>query len=116
MTADLAERMRAELQTPPRGIYPNSAAEGLFLRSHAGAIQRYIDAKARGSVGRPALSQIEEGARMLFAQLLGVNGSDIAFIASTSRGLDPAIKSIVWAPGDNIVLGTLSFPARCSRR
>jgi cysteine desulfurase/selenocysteine lyase len=103
--------MHEALYRRPDGVYLNSAAEGLFLRSHVDAIQRYTDCKARGSVGRGELSVIEERSRDLFAELLGVSSADVAFIASTSRGLDIAIKSIDWQPGDVIVLADSEFPS-----
>jgi selenocysteine lyase/cysteine desulfurase len=105
------ERMHEALYHRPAGVYLNSAAEGLFLRSHFDAILRYADCKSRGSVGRAELSVIEERSRSLFAGLLGVASADVAFIASTSRGLDIAIKSIDWHPGDTIVLGDSEFPS-----
>ncbi|TFB56733.1 aminotransferase class V-fold PLP-dependent enzyme [Cryobacterium tagatosivorans] len=111
MTDELAGRVLDALRERPSGVYLNSAAEGLFLRSHASAIERYAEAKSRGSRGRAALGEIEERARGLFAGLLGAAAGDIAFVASTSRGLDAAIKSIEWDPGDSIVLGDAEFPS-----
>jgi cysteine desulfurase/selenocysteine lyase len=111
VTDAFAERMRAALHTPPAGIYLNTAAESLYLRSHDQAMAEYARHKARGSDGRHGLSEIEESARAGFAGLLGVDAHDVAFVASTSRGLDAAIRSIAWVPGDNIVLGDSEFPS-----
>ncbi len=111
MTDELAGRVRAALTNPPPGIYLNSAAEGLFLRAHTEAVERYARAKSEGSRGRTALADTEERARSLFATLIGVAVGDVAFVASTSRGLDAAIKSIDWHPGDRIVLGDAEFPS-----
>lgn len=99
------------LHQPPDGVYLNTAAEGLFLRAHFNAIQTYADLKSRGSRGRAELSLIEERSRSLFAKLLGAESSDVAFIASTSRGLDAAIRSVHWRPGDTIVIGDSEFPS-----
>lgn len=112
MTDELAGRVRDALRERPRGgVYLNSAAEGLFLRAHAGAMERYARAKSEGSRGRAALGEIEDRARGLFAGLIGVERTAVAFVASTSRGLDAAIKSIEWHPGDRIVLGDAEFPS-----
>ena len=92
------------------GVYLNSAAEGLFLGSHVDAMQGYASLKGRGSNGRLALATIENEARGLTATLLGVEGHDIAFLASTSRGMDVALRSIGWQPGDNVVFGDGEFP------
>jgi selenocysteine lyase/cysteine desulfurase len=73
-------------------------------------MQGYAALKAQGSNGRAALAAIEEEARGLTASLLGVAGRDIAFLASTSRGMDVALRSIDWQPGDNVVFGDGEFP------
>lgn len=43
-------------------------------------------------------------------QLLPVPPADVAFLASTARGPDVAIKSIDWRPGGNIVFADTEFP------
>jgi selenocysteine lyase/cysteine desulfurase len=92
------------------GVYLNNAAESLFMASHGQALARYAERKALGSAGRPGFEMVEEQCRELVAQLLAVRPRDIAFIASTSRGLDVAIKSIDWRVGDNIVVADTEFP------
>jgi cysteine desulfurase/selenocysteine lyase len=92
------------------GVYLNSAAEGLFLSSHLEAMQRYASLKGQGSIGRPALGVLEDEARGLAASLLDVESRDIAFLASTSRGMDVALRSVDWKPGDNVVFGDGEFP------
>jgi cysteine desulfurase / selenocysteine lyase len=92
------------------GVYLNTAAEGLFMRSHDGAMQRYAEAKRRGSLGRDQHALTERQSREACARLLSVQAEDISFLASTARCLDAAIKSINWLPGDNIVLPESEFP------
>src|ERR1700759_1039187 len=92
------------------GVYLNTAAEGLFMRSHEVALQRYAEAKRAGSIGRDEHARQERQAREACAQLLSVRPEDIAFLANTARCLDAAIKSIAWRPGDNIVLPDSEFP------
>jgi selenocysteine lyase/cysteine desulfurase len=112
MTADeLAERALETLSVRPEGIYLNTAAEGLVLKSHDAAVASYFEAKSRGSRGRSALAETEQRTRVLFANLISASASEIAFVASTSRGLDAAIKSILWKAGDNIVLADSEFPS-----
>jgi selenocysteine lyase/cysteine desulfurase len=91
-------------------VYLNTAAEGLFMRSHGAALQRYAELKQMGARGRDGCLAIEWRARELAATLLGVDPQNIAFLASTARGLDVAIKSIGWRDGDNIVLPDSEFP------
>ena len=92
------------------GVYLNTAAEGLFMRSHHGALQRYAEGKQRGSLGRDEHAAVERRARELCAQVMAARAQDVAFLASTARGLDAAIKSIAWRSGDNIVLPDSEFP------
>jgi len=92
------------------GVYLNTAAEGLFMKSHDDALRRYAESKQRGSLGRNEHAAVERRARELSAQLLTARPQDVAFLASTARGLDAAIKSIPWRPGDNIVLPDSEFP------
>jgi cysteine desulfurase / selenocysteine lyase len=92
------------------GVYLNTAAEGLFMRSHHGALQRYAEGKQRGSLCRDEHAAVERRARELSAQAMAARAQDVAFLASTARGLDAAIKSIAWRSGDNIVLPDSEFP------
>jgi selenocysteine lyase/cysteine desulfurase len=110
MTDALARQVRGALLEHPQGIYLNSAAEGLPLAAARDGYERYLGAKSRGSLGRAAFDEIENEARVEFAALLGVPASDVAFLASTSRGIDAVIKSIDWSPGDSIVLPAGEFP------
>lgn len=107
---EVADQVRARLLREPEGLYLNSAAEGLALASQPEAWLRYAEAKATGSRGRGEFDAIEREARSSFARLLGSGAEDIAFVASTSRGLDIAIKSIDWQPGDSFVTMDTEFP------
>ena len=64
------------------GVYLNTAAEGLFMRSHHGALQRYAEGKQRGSLGRDEHAAVERRARELSAQLIAAHAQDVAFLAA----------------------------------
>lgn len=102
--------IRAMFPGASEAVYLNSAAESLFMESHRGALSSYADQKSRGAAGRAACADVESRCRSLVAELLGVHAGDIAFLASTARGLDVVIKSIEWREGDNIVLADSEFP------
>lgn len=110
MSDELARRVRSELLAQPDGVYLNTAAEGLPLAVARDGHERYLSAKARGSAGRARCDEIEDDARARFAGLLGVPEEDVAFVASTSRGIDAVVKSIDWAAGDSLVLPDGEFP------
>jgi selenocysteine lyase/cysteine desulfurase len=108
---DLIQTLANKFRKPDTKIlaYLNTAAESLFLDSHQAAFENYAQCKAVGSEGRAKLNDIERQTKELVARLIEVNPSDIVFLASTSRCLDAAIKSIIWAPGDNIVFSDTEF-------
>lgn len=110
MNDDVAQRVRGELLLEPAGVYLNTAAEGLPLAVAREGYERYLRAKSRGSLGRGAFDDIECEARVEFAGVLGVPPGDVAFVASTSRGIDAVIKSIAWSAGDSLVLPSTEFP------
>ena len=109
--SDLAREVADEFPGLAGAIYLNTAAEGLPMRSHARALQSYVALKQLGSRGRDGLYEAEQRARELVARLVHVDTHDIAFLASTARGLDVALKSIDWHAGDNIVLPDSEFPS-----
>lgn len=111
MSEELAATARAALAEPPSGIYLNNAAEGLLLASAREGWARYARAKARGARGRDELGHIEHDARARFAEAIGASPADVAFVASTSRTLDIAIRGVEWAPGDAIVTLDSEFPS-----
>jgi selenocysteine lyase/cysteine desulfurase len=106
--------LRSRFAGAAQATYLNSAAESLFLDSNRDALIRYATLKAVGSVGRKGCSGVEARCRTLVADLIGVDSADVAFLASTSRGIDVAVKSIDWRPGDNIVVPDSEFPTALS--
>lgn len=91
-------------------VYLNTAAESAYMVSHKDAMIRYAEQKAIGEPGRVALAGVESRCRELAAELLHVTPAEIAFLASTARGIDVALKSISWQPGDNVVVTDLDYP------
>jgi selenocysteine lyase/cysteine desulfurase len=110
----LIENVRAQFTGLKQSLYLNSAAESLFLESHRDALLRYAALKERGSAGRKGCSDVEARCRSLVADFIKVDSVDVAFLASTSRGIDVAVKSIDWRPGDNVVVPDSEFPTALS--
>lgn len=90
--------------------YLNTAAEGLIGSPQAAAMARYAADKSLGERGRAACAVVEERCRERAARLLGASPDEIAFVASTARGIDAVIQSVDWRRGDNIVLSDLEYP------
>lgn len=106
---DLANLGDGHVHDNPRG-YLNTAAEGLPLVGAAEAMQRYLTVKGRGSDGRRQLDATRDQTCALVGTTIGVDADDVAFVASTSRGLDIALQSVDWQDGDNVVFGDTEFP------
>ena len=104
------DRIRADFEGTRSAVYLNTAAESLFLDSHRDALARYAAQKALGSTGREECIAVESRCRSLVAQVLNVEAEDVAFMASTARGLDAVIRAIDWRPGDNVVITDAEFP------
>lgn len=98
-----------EVHGTARG-YLNTAAESLPLAGIDGAVARYVEFKSLGSRGREPLDKLADRTRRLVGATIGASPANITFVASTSRGLDIACKSIDWRSGDNIVFGDTEFP------
>ncbi len=93
------------------GVYLNTAAEGLLPRIAERGFARYFEAKALGSLGRPALARIESEARTAIARLIGGSPDDFAFVSSTSRALAVAVGLTEISPGANVVMLDSEFPS-----
>ncbi len=108
---DTIEDLASKFRKPDSRIlaYLNTAAESLFLDSHQEAFADYAQCKSVGSEGRAKLNNIELQTKEMVAKLIDVASSNIIFLASTSRCLDVAIKSIRWTRGDNIVFSDTEF-------
>lgn len=104
------QEVRAQFPGASRCCYLNSAAESLFLNSHRDALARYAECKEEGSLGRERCAAVERRCRDLVAELISVDGEDVAFLASTARALDVVVKSIRWQPGANLVIAASEFP------
>ncbi len=92
-------------------VHLAAGGETPFLKSHVEAFTRYALDKSAGLPGRERQLAIHERARERAAALLGVRTDEVAFIPSTSDGVNMVAGSIDWRPGDNVVLETIEFPS-----
>jgi selenocysteine lyase/cysteine desulfurase len=92
-------------------VYLDTAAEGLPPATVKAAIDRYIEAKGRGTPGRSCLYAVERDAIAAAARLLGTEPANVAFLAHASDGLNQLANSIEWVPGDEVLLTDLEFPS-----
>ena len=88
-----------------------AGGETPFLKSHVEALTRYAHDKSDGLPGRSRQLAVHDRARERAARLLGVSTDDVAFLPSTSDGVNMVAQTIDWRPGDNVVVETIEFPS-----
>jgi len=92
-------------------VHLAAGGETPFLKSHVEAFTRYALDKSAGLPGRERQLAMHERARARAAELLGVRADEVAFIPSTSDGVNMLAGSLDFAPGDNVVLESIEFPS-----
>ena len=93
-------------------VYFNHAAVAPLPRRVAHAVTAHAeDTRDHGAAGwRRWYAGIEE-ARVKAARLVGAQRSEIAFVPSTSWGLNLVAQAYPWQPGDNVVGDDMEFSA-----
>jgi len=106
------KNFRALFDFDPSIVYFNHAATGMLPTCSADAMNHYIQQlKLHGEPPIDDLLYRSETFKSQAAQLLNVASRDIAFIKNTTDGLEIALFSIDWKPGDNMVVQEDAFPA-----
>ncbi|HEX5109213.1 MAG TPA: aminotransferase class V-fold PLP-dependent enzyme [Vicinamibacterales bacterium] len=89
-----------------------AGGETAILRSHHDAVQRFFEGKSDGMAGRLEQSMgLLERVRERAATLFGVSASDIAFLSSSTDGINQLTNGLDWQPGDNVVVEDIEFPS-----
>ncbi|MFZ5515919.1 MAG: aminotransferase class V-fold PLP-dependent enzyme [Candidatus Zhuqueibacterota bacterium] len=108
----MAKNFRDLFGFDPSIVYFNHAATGMLPTCSADAMNQYIQQlKIHGEPPIEDLLRLSETFKSHAAQLLNVPSRDIAFIKNTTDGLEIALFSIDWKPGDNMVVQEDAFPA-----
>ncbi|MFN2387284.1 MAG: aminotransferase class V-fold PLP-dependent enzyme [Thermoanaerobaculia bacterium] len=93
-------------------IYFNHAAVAPLPRRVADAITAHVEnVRDRGAADWRRWYSGIDGVRKQAAALMGARASEIAFVPSTSWGLNIVAQAFPWAPGDNVVGDDMEFPA-----
>jgi selenocysteine lyase/cysteine desulfurase len=92
-------------------VHLAAGGETPFLKSHLDALARYARDKSDGLPGRSRQLVVHDRARERAARLLGVARDEVAFLPSTSDGVNMVAQTIDWRPGDNVVVETIEFPS-----
>lgn len=88
-----------------------AGGETPMLKSHQAAIERFLADKALGELSRERLEATYRRCKEKTARLLEVNPEEIAFLASSSAGINLVAHALDWQPGDNVVVCEVEFPS-----
>lgn len=91
--------------------YLNHAAVSPLPNRAVEAMVRFLEARRMGELGLDDQQPVTEATRALAAQLLHADPQEIAFVGSTSDGLNFAAQALPLEPGDNVILCDMEFPA-----
>jgi selenocysteine lyase/cysteine desulfurase len=92
-------------------VHLAAGGETPFLTSHLAALSRYALDKSAGLAGRARQLATYQRARERAAALLGVAADEVAFLPSTSDGVNMVAQSLAWRQGDKVVLEAIEFPS-----
>ncbi len=103
---------RSEFPIARTWAYLNHAAVAPLPRRVVRAMKRFLRDRQKGELGLkvwppPVMAE----ARALSARLLNASPEEIAFVGSTSDGLNLAAQALPIGPGDNVILCDMEFPA-----
>lgn len=102
--SDLFDSVRKEFPGAQNKTYVNAAARGLFPQRSRVALDAYLDQLVDGRVDKAANFEAIERVRAKFARLINASADEIAYTKNVSEGLNIIASSLLWQPGDNVVL------------
>src|SRR5688572_8488249 len=88
-----------------------AGGETPMLKSHQAAIERFLADKALGELSRERLAATYRRCKEKVAWLLEVSPEEIAFLSSSSAGINLVAHALEWRPGDNVVVCEVEFPS-----
>ncbi len=92
-------------------IHLGVGGESPMLKSHRDAVEQFFSDKALGETGRERLDETVSRCREKAARLLNVSAQDIAFLSTSSEGINVLVYGLSWQPGDNVIICDVEFPS-----
>lgn len=92
-------------------IHLGAGGEAPMLKTHLEVMERFFEDKALGEVSRERMDGTVSRCREKAARLLGVMPEDIAFLSSSTEGINLLAHSLSWQAGDNVVVCDVEFPS-----
>ena len=102
---------RSEFPITQEWAYLNNAAVAPLPNRVVRAMEGYLHARQFGEMGLEDCLPVSEDTRLLAARLLHASTEEIAFVGSTSDGINMAAQSLPIEAGDNVILCDMEFPA-----
>ncbi|MGX1774016.1 aminotransferase class V-fold PLP-dependent enzyme [Nocardia brasiliensis] len=103
---------RAHFPATQRWTYLNHAGICPLPQPSVDAMyRRATEVSLDGEFTYAAHSAEIERVRTTAARLLGVPGTDVAFVKNTTTGLGMIANGLDWSPGDRVVVPDLEFPS-----
>ena len=92
-------------------VHLGVGGESPMLKSHRDAVEQFFADKALGETGRGRLDETVSRCRDKAARLLNVTADDIAFLSTSSEGINVLVYGLSWRPGDNVIICDVEFPS-----
>jgi selenocysteine lyase/cysteine desulfurase len=88
-----------------------AGGESPTLKSHREAIEQFFADKALGEVSRERMDETVRRCKEKVAVLLDVSPDDVAFVSTSSEGINILAYGLKWHSGDNVVVCDVEFPS-----
>ena len=92
-------------------VHLAAGGETPILKSHRQAVENFFTHKAMGEGARHHFEAIYRSSKERIARLLHVSDEDVAFLGSSSDGVNLLLYALDWQPGDNVVVVDVEFPS-----
>jgi selenocysteine lyase/cysteine desulfurase len=111
MNTDRPLFYRADFRIPDGVAHVCAGGEPPFLYAHDAALLQYAIDKSSGMPGRDAMEAQVARAQSRIAGPWGAAPDEIGFVSSVADGVALVAESLVFQPGDNIVVDALEYPS-----
>ncbi len=88
-----------------------AGGESPMLKSHRAAIEQFFADKALGEGSRHRMDEAACRCKQKVGKLLGVPPDNLAFISTSSEGINLLAHGLKWRSGDNVVVCDVEFPS-----
>lgn len=94
------------------GVYHLAAGgETPMLKSHIDAMTQFATDKALGMPGRERFFAVRQRTAQQLASMMSVDAGDIAFVGSSSAGINQVTHALHWQSGDEVVVVDDEYPS-----